>query len=90
MTDRELLELAAMAAGIEFIGMWNPLSDDGDAFRLAVKLELRLGTHCNDKMACASDIHGRCEVQVVEWGDDKYAANRLAIVLCAAEIGKEM
>lgn len=55
MTDRELLELAAKAAGIELhhwwaagnaymfcehggdpCGSWNPLTDDGDAFRLAV------------------------------------------------------
>jgi hypothetical protein len=57
-TDRELLELAARAAGIdarwsapsksmelsyqnssmEMVGRgWNPLSDDGDALRLAVK-----------------------------------------------------
>jgi hypothetical protein len=52
MTDRELLERAAKAAGIDVIcghdelglypggmvGPWNPLTDDGDAFRLAVKL----------------------------------------------------
>lgn len=50
-TDRELLELAAKAAGYEYAkhggyivvfgipGNWNPLSDDGDALRLAVKLE---------------------------------------------------
>lgn len=61
MTDRELLERAARAAGIKgrllsFLGMeerygltqaiydedagtyWNPLEDDGDALRLAVKL----------------------------------------------------
>lgn len=57
MTDRELLELAAKAAGIEgqyaflhyFDGeedgicspgnhrVWNPLTDDGDALRLAMK-----------------------------------------------------
>jgi hypothetical protein len=52
MTDRELLELAAKAAG--FVSYdhenslatdmwskgyrWNPLTDDGDALRLAVKL----------------------------------------------------
>ena len=55
MTDRELLELAAKAIGmdIEFFGdengfdcvtdeqeYWNPLTDDGDALRLAVKLGL--------------------------------------------------
>lgn len=54
MTDRELLELAAKAAGIEIINAafaegphykgttrrWNPLDDDGDALRLACKLAL--------------------------------------------------
>ena len=53
MTDRELLELAAKASGeltaswcgndAYFDGVlsrWNPLEDDGDALRLAVKLEL--------------------------------------------------
>jgi hypothetical protein len=51
MTDRELLEKAAKAAGIgytSFIGgehyrlldHWNPLTDDGDALQLAVKLHL--------------------------------------------------
>lgn len=50
--DRELLELAAKAAGIELVwssnedqsprdramwDTWNPLQDDGDALRLAVK-----------------------------------------------------
>ena len=51
MTDRELLELAAKAAGYppEWHGSikietangtrkWSPLEDDGDALRLAVKL----------------------------------------------------
>lgn len=49
MTDRELLELAAKAAGHNYYmdsfgvhqidsGRWNPLYDDGDALRLAVKL----------------------------------------------------
>ena len=53
MTDTELLELAAKAAGYSFDGYvlrnnntefeysgWNPLEDDGDAFRLAVSLGL--------------------------------------------------
>lgn len=51
-TDRELLELAAKAVGIELMfptrasdvwprrkdtwDLWNPLVDDGDAFRLGV------------------------------------------------------
>lgn len=55
-TDRELLELAAKAAGIELVDIdiiggvyktgpdqfcrWNPLANDGDALRLAVQLRL--------------------------------------------------
>lgn len=56
MTDRELIEAAAKAAGIEVLycsdgfrlsenrvatHKWDPLSSDADAFRLAVKLGLR-------------------------------------------------
>lgn len=53
MTDRELLELAAKAAGYEFGWIhdgprikcaegwtpWNPLTDDGDAFRLGIVMD---------------------------------------------------
>lgn len=55
MTDRELLELAAKAVGIEVMGYgredgdlrlrggayWNPLEDDGDALRLLTRLAFR-------------------------------------------------
>ena len=52
-TDRELLELAAKAAGYREAGInkpytdgllknWNPLTDDGDAMRLAVALCLNV------------------------------------------------
>lgn len=56
MTDRELLDLAAKAVGIDWFDepaaksgrglhlksgpFWNPLEDDGDALRLACKLAL--------------------------------------------------
>lgn len=52
MTDRELLELAAKAAGVDSRRLphawpvrfdddqWNPLEDDGDALRLAVTVGL--------------------------------------------------
>lgn len=54
MSDRELLELAAKAAGVDFDGnsfikrdryssiIWDPLFDDGDALRLAVQLGMRV------------------------------------------------
>ena len=102
--DRELLELAAKAAGLnrkyyEYLGekgmidddpdsgWWNPLTDDGDALRLAVKLDLSidpntLGITVGNfrslyKLACYESI-----------GKDSYAATRRAIVRAAAEIGK--
>ncbi len=66
-TDRELLELAAKAAGgIElcftdqgdwffFSGRdapWHPLVDDGDALRLAVKLGLTIECDFSDSDTC--------------------------------------
>ena len=55
MSDRELLELAARAADLQLIPFeeaplldtegqpfWNPLADDGDAFRLAAALNFTL------------------------------------------------
>jgi hypothetical protein len=99
MTDRELLELAARAAGYtalwnldgllvkELGGRWNPLTDDGDALRLAVKLEMELKVYNTSAHAASA----KCERSVCasEKGDP-LAATRRAIVRAAAEIGKEM
>lgn len=98
MTDRELLELAAKAAGIDWQSyhysrglclatpragmvitqMWNPLSNDGDALRLAVKLDVLWKV----------DRHYTKYLDVTD--TDYYAATRRAIVRTAAEIGKSM
>lgn len=110
MTDRELLELAAKAAG--FINWtpystglfvetghsrgntgyhWNPLTDDGDALRLAVKLNIwpvrqyGRAVIVVQRGAAYFDEIAECDI-----GDDPYAATRRAIVRAAAEIGKEM
>lgn len=104
MTDRELLELAAKAAGIEHgadrldcglsitlpdgrhysLPRWNPLEDDGDALRLAVKMGMDVVTGRG-----RSDAYCR-GVRVSEYnGDDPYAATRRAIVRAAAEIGRQ-
>ena len=88
MTDREMLELAARAAGNGFvIGYWNPLTDDGDALRLAVKLEMELKVYNTSAHAASA----KCERSVCasEKGDP-YAATRRAIVRAAAEIGRNM
>ncbi len=55
---------------------WNPLIDDGQALRLAVKLDLFW-----ENMELF-DMHFSHE------SEDKYAATRRAIVRAAAEIGK--
>ena len=103
MTDRELLELAAKAAGIKVKGYfedeptllikpgirlpparWNPLTDDGDALRLAVKLDLHILRFTNKTTVKASTwIDSFDERDDV----DPYAATRRAIVRAAAQIG---
>ena len=106
MTDRELLEVAAKAAGAKWIDdemfgcgwalddcWWNPLTDDGDALRLAVKLNLSVRYDC-----CDEGIEVRVEG---EWDNapspvfetfesEGDIATRRAIVKAAAEIGKGM
>ena len=112
MTDRELLELAAKAAGIELdfehdlwnrpmlvasgvvSAVWNPLTDDGDALRLAVKLRMVVDTDYNGgaNAGNAAVDFGEPEYgyQEGQGNPDPYAATRRAIVRAAAEIGKGM
>lgn len=96
MTDRELLELAAKAVFAEFANQmiesgWNPLTDDGDALRLAVKLRLNVGYDYYDDIEYAMitppHTHQGYDCLVDQ---DPYAATRRAIVRAAAEIGKSM
>ena len=100
-TDRELLELAAKAAGIVGVwhergqcihvtdceGMsdiwWRPLTDDGDALRLAVKLGFTV-----EPGKCWHGPYGPV------FGEDllvgEMSATRRAIVRAAAAIGEGM
>lgn len=68
---------------------WNPLRRDGDALRLAVKLQLQItpGTYNKDEFSAFHAGHGEAHER---WGtmQDEYAATRRAIVRAAAEIGK--
>lgn len=111
VTDRELLELAAKAAGIKAkysdnygdfsVGepyscdevRWNPLTDDADALRLAVKLGIEIHPDRQvSEVATAFCIYrGRQLVglnTVEEFKDDEMAATRRAIVRAAAVIGR--
>ena len=121
--DRELLELAAKAAGMivladgsewprEKIGwffnrvgdnppalydraspvlaMWAPLTDDGDALRLAVSLRLHIkpGKHIGD--GCTVETQRPGIAGCTAFYDDKAQQMRQAIVRAAAEIGRTM
>ena len=97
MTDRELLELAAKAIGKSYVdgdswdegAGWNPLTDDGDALRLAVKLGIGVHFNVYRKEDCAiAGSDGSYQEQKL--CDDPYAATRRAIVRAAADIGRGM
>lgn len=108
MNDRELLEMAAKAAGIRGrftenhpedgapcyssginVGqrvqiLWNPLTDDRDALRLAVALGMNLEITDSDVYACSRGNFSEPAKP------DPCAALRRAIVRAAAEIGRSM
>ena len=102
MTDRELLELAAKAAGYNaFPGHaaqmmdsgWNPLTDDGDALRLAVDLRIDVYPWISEEdptsSAMARNGHGFRAIEFASKNRGcRYAATRRAIVRAAAEIGR--
>ena len=94
MTDRELLELAAKAAGLSFWqeNSWNPLDDDGDAMRLAVKLRIDVFFHASkvEGHVAGGRIPPVRAIEREDYGDDPLAATRRAIVRAAAEIGRNM
>jgi len=64
---------------------WNPLEDDGDALRLAVKLKLMI--NCNGASTHVFD--GEKDTIEHSRGQGSDAATRRAIVIAAAEIGKQ-
>ena len=96
MTDQELLTMAAKAAGYMTLTNgqtyspeagnfdWNPLTDDGDALRLAVQLFRDIHFwYFENSVSVGNELRVAC-------GDDPCAATRLAIVRAAAEIGRNM
>lgn len=118
MNDRELLELAAKAAGIEghwgevvHIGddkvdltdlfflekdencaVWNPLTDDGDALRLAVKLHMSIDAFVGGCEVGYDDMKGGQGYLRQDDGPDGDMHDdevvRRAIVRAAAEMGR--
>jgi NTP pyrophosphatase (non-canonical NTP hydrolase) len=64
---------------------WNPLTNDADAMRLAVDLEMRIGFNNGIANAWSSGLE---HYQGVAIGDNRYKAAREAIVLAAVAISK--
>lgn len=100
MDDRELLEPAAKAAGLELNGasmkpmymgedgqwvLWNPLNDDGDALRLACNLGMDLSLWGTTITASKGPAYSEKFVF-----DNRAKSVRYAIVECAAQLGKRM
>ena len=97
-TDRELLELAAKAAGYREAGInkpytdgllknWNPLTDDGDALRLAVKLGIGVQSYRYLKYSVATAEGIMWSVrETVHHEECETAATRRAITRAAAAI----
>lgn len=118
MTDKEMLELAAKAGGIQYeffpnqfrdasgafvdaadgsgtfvVGnlVWNPLTDDGDALRLAVKLGFSVNIHlCDEDGYSSVSVWGKSQHRKNAFEGDLCKAARYAITSAAAEIGKAM
>lgn len=69
---------------------WNPLRDDGHALRLAVNLDMQIIVNRVDGFVrVIAGYNGEIVIEE-EFGDDMYAATRLAITRAAAQIGKAM
>ena len=104
--DQELIEMAAKACGmtvsealsrvgkpVSLYSQWNPLEDDGDAFRLAVALELNVFHAAGNAYALLSDFDFEAEVEeIVSYRDAGGVNNatRRAIVRAAAAIGEQL
>ena len=75
--------------------IWNPLTDDSDALRLAVGLQLDIERD-GDSVAVWFNAprpgwdNGQVGAWIEPTNDDPYAATRRAIVRAAAEIGRSM
>jgi hypothetical protein len=101
MEDRELLQMAAKAYGVElwkfgktsggFINnraeSWSPLTNDGDAFRLALKLQIKIEyvPEMDSVMCSLPGSVGATSVATI--GDVEL---RYAIVQAAAQLGLTM
>lgn len=102
-TDRELLELAAKAAGYywdaygidgtgnwwtgtDYLDSWNPLTDDGDSFRLAAALLIDIEWE-TEYIVFAN---GNFSEDIKDHNNDRAAAIRRVVLRAAAWHGEQL
>jgi len=110
--DKQLLMLAAKAVGYKINEsdslkwlrvsdhdgdwQWNPLVDDGDAIRLAVKLHLDIAFYFDSRFGIHNEVgvyshHQKHHIKEgMKINSDELAIVRRAIVCVSAEIGRKM
>ncbi|WP_033750867.1 hypothetical protein [Pantoea sp. NGS-ED-1003] len=101
MSDEEVLELAAKAAGHRTFGFdeqgsilidpvvyapWNPLNNDADAFQLAHQMDMNI--HYGPKVILVSEPAGACSYTVDIVSPDILSHTRKAITYLAASVGE--
>lgn len=88
-TDQGGHECMAFDEGGSQSDYWNPLTDDGDALRLAVKLclTIEIADYGTGARRGSTGKWKGCEAHIYQ-GSER--ATRYAIVLAAAEIGKSL
>lgn len=69
---------------------WNPLTNDGDALRLAVKLKIDIHQRVAEPRVAAIAAMQSPKIESVADEKQRLAATRRAIVRTAAEIGRAM
>ncbi len=98
-SDHELTRLAAKAAGYDWVRVidykpldhcgFNPLGDDGDALRLAVKLNLEINIGTKFTLVISKPLGEGVRIMVEQFSDP-LESTRIAIVRAAAEIGRRI
>lgn len=69
---------------------WNPLTDDGDALRLAVKLKIDIHQRmAKPRVAAVAAMHSP-KIESVPDESQRLSVTRTAIVRAAAAIGEQM
>jgi hypothetical protein len=91
-SDRELLELAAKAAGIKIntskYKNWNPLNNNYELARLEVAC--RINSFNGEDFVCAESGGVSVFEKFIDHNNDRHAARRRASTVAAAMIGKYM